>query len=919
MKKRTSLVCFLIFTLCVFYTAIPNTVFGQEEASLAEQVIENHGETLMRPQVQGGFLIVLGILEKDPSLAAALNATTIEFVINGTIPLDSIINRDTLTAEQEAALDQFLPLLEAKDEGVLALLRDPQVLEALKDPEAVRELAKSLTPPDDGTTPPDDGTTPPDDGTTPPDDGTTPPDDGTTPPDDGTTPPDDGTTPPDDGTTPPDDGTTPPDDGTTPPDDGTTPPDDGTTPPDDGTTPPDDGTTPPDDGTTPPGPLAEPFAPIMPTNQSILGKSRLGGLSMNRISGQKFARDLAGFLNVPPALLPVAIDAIPKGILSKQQKEGLKFFFNNPDVQIFAGKLGDTDLAQGLDPENFGNAITPMLLDLLYDDGMGDKTDPNRKYLTRDNLHVYVRVPSVDIDGVTFELSNGERKEGERAVAPDVFGSEIIPYNFRLEEALAATNLPAWPGIVDRDTSIFESVTLRYSTEGLTGDYTGIEMRRVPGPNGIVWETGDSVDITLGNNYYYFDVTLTDEVTLEILDLRKIEELGSPTLSQILNATTTYTIKKWSMPDPRNLQLADRGILEALFDDDFKRELNNLAPVLLASLANEQIPSGRELGKLQNILQRNAYKVLTQFTNNAFDPRLSSVFSVPKIDTTSESIWVTQFTDIPEGNYFLGATVYDADENLDRMQGEFTVDTEAPKADVEIAAEKAIEMNAHNATNTAGYQNREGVYVATTLEPGAATLNIMGNPTSGRVEEGYGYLIYQIIGLYPDGTPYVEDPSLQRPNTWMPLTIESTMLASVVWDQLREQLTRQGIGIPSELNLPLDAIQGLLQVLIEPAAVALLETQAPQLNATLKTIGDVLGVRLQLEDDGTRKLLADVLGNAIDILNAVPITYGDNNMQMPIQGENVPLLKGHYGIRAMGIDTLFNVSFSYSTNTAPNH
>ena len=900
MKKRTSLVCFLIFTLCVFYTAIPNTVFGQEEASLAEQVIENHGETLMRPQVQGGFLIVLGILEKNPSLAAALNATTIELVINGTLSLDTLIDRDTLTAEQAAALDQFLPLLEAKDEGVLALLRDPQVLEALKDPEAVSELAKLLTPPDDGTTPPDDGTTPPDDGTTPPDDGTTPPDDGTTPPDDGTTPPDDGTTPPDDGTTPPDDGTTPPDDGTTPPDDGTTPPDDGTTPPDDGTTPP------------VPGVEAEPFAPIMPTNQSILGKSRLGGLSMNRISGQKFARDLAGFLGFDPVLLPIAIDAIPKGILSKQQKEGLKFFFNNPDVPIFAGKLGDKDLAQGLDPENFGNAITPMLLDLLYDDGMGDRTDPNRKYLTRDNLHVYVRVPSVDIDGVTFELSNGERKEGERAVDPAVFGSETIPYNFRLEEALAATNLPAWPGIVDENTSIFESVTLRYSTEGLNGRYTGYEMHRVLGPNGIVWETGDSVDITPGNNYYYFDVTLTDAVTLEILDLSKIEELRSPTLSQILDATTTYTIKKWSMPDPRNLQLADRGILERLIDDEVKAELNKLAPVLLASLANEQIPSGRELGKLQNILQRNAYKVLTQFTD-AFDPQLSSVFSVPKIDTTSESIWVTEFTDIPEGNYFLGATVYDADGNLDRMQGEFTVDTEAPKADVEIAAENAIEMSAHNATNTAGYQNREGVYVATALEPGAATLNIMGNPTSGRVEEGYGYLIYQIIGLDPSGDPYIGDPSLQRPNTWMPLTIESTMLASVVWDQLKEQLTRQGIEIPSTINLPLEAIQGFLGALREPGGGAGLAAVAPQLNATLKAIGDVLGVRLQLEDDRTSKLLADVLGSAINIVNAVPITYGDNtyggnNVQMPIQGEKMSLLKGHYGIRAMGIDTLFNVS-----------
>ena len=68
MKKRTSLVCFLIFTLCVFYISIPNTVFGQEEeASLTEQVIENHGETLMRPKIQGGFLLVLDVLEDNPT------------------------------------------------------------------------------------------------------------------------------------------------------------------------------------------------------------------------------------------------------------------------------------------------------------------------------------------------------------------------------------------------------------------------------------------------------------------------------------------------------------------------------------------------------------------------------------------------------------------------------------------------------------------------------------------------------------------------------------------------------------------------------------------------------------------------------------------------------------------------------------
>ena len=38
--------------------------------------------------------------------------------------------------------------------------------------------------------------------------------------------------------------------------------------------------------------MAEPIPPIMPTNEALLGKSRLGGLSLNKISGREFVRDL---------------------------------------------------------------------------------------------------------------------------------------------------------------------------------------------------------------------------------------------------------------------------------------------------------------------------------------------------------------------------------------------------------------------------------------------------------------------------------------------------------------------------------------------------------------------------------------------------------------------------------------------------
>ena len=130
---------------------------------------------------------------------------------------------------------------------------------------------------------------------------------------------------------------------------------------------------------------------------------------------------------------------------------------------------------------------------------------------------------------------------------------------------------------------------------------------------------------------------------------------------------------------------------------------------------------------------------------------------------------------------------------LDQMWSDVTVDTKAPEADVAIST----------GNNTSVYQNADGAYIATALEPGPATLKVTGVPGSGDsnyVGEGYGYLLYQIIGLNEDGTPYMGEASLQRPNTWMPLTPEATMLASTVWDQAIEQLVGQGM-LPEELDL----------------------------------------------------------------------------------------------------------------------
>ena len=280
---------------------------------------------------------------------------------------------------------------------------------------------------------------------------------------------------------------------------------------------------------------------------------------------------------------------MPKEVpLTKKQ---IRQILKSDNVPIFARNLGDQPLAQSLDYENFGNAITPMPIELIYDDRMGDQTDPNRKYLTRDNLNLYVRVPSVNVGGVTFGSSDGTlQKEGRRVSNPAVLGSETIPYIFRLEEALAATNLPAWPALENDIEPIFSQVELRYSDVlNPVGGYTGYPMTPNFTDNGVVWET-EEIGITQGNNFYYFVVTLATPVTLEVLDREKLEQFAEaaaegnlPSISDVLSATLDppLEIKSWSMPDPRNLQLADRGILDALFDNDFRTALTvALGPTL---------------------------------------------------------------------------------------------------------------------------------------------------------------------------------------------------------------------------------------------------------------------------------------------------------------------------------------------------
>ena len=595
------------------------------------------------------------------------------------------------------------------------------------------------------------------------------------------------------------------------------------------------------------------------------------------------------------------LDAVPKGFLPKKQ---IRQILLSKRLTAFPKEAGQ------LDPENFGNAITPNFADFLYTD-FGEA--PNQKYLTSDGLHVYTRVPA-KVAGVEFSLSDGTTVPGTE-VTMDEFQADTIPYTFRLEETLAATNLPAWPGLAN--AQLFSEVRIRYSTTGAMGDYLSDVMVATDTGNGVVWEKELGIPPRSNSSiFYYFEVVLAEPLLFTALDRDAIAALDptTVTLADIFNPANLHKIRidGWAMPDPRNLQLVDRGIVNQLFTPDLATEFSNILTspqvidVVAKAFAGQQVnineilsvATPKQLRRIQNILLRNTNALTTQFENE-FDPMLASVFTLPRVDLETHSLWTARIDNIADGNYQLKADVLDADGTvLDRIQENITVDTSAPEGGINIGLGE----------NVTGYQNGD-VFIATVPTAGTAgMLNISGTATD--VGPGSGYLFYQMIGLNEDGTPYFGEPSTQRPNTWMPLTVDSTMLVSNVWEAVQEAVAEGRIDAPSDpilqtaLALPLSGVLGILN------AGLLQQFAGPFLKGLEPYIG------FSSLSDSQAQLIVDALGATIDIVDhLVPVTFdASDHLVMPIQGENMPLLVGDYGIRAMGIDTLFNVG-AYATPT----
>ena len=399
----------------------------------------------------------------------------------------------------------------------------------------------------------------------------------------------------------------------------------------------------------------------------------LGGLSINP---QYVPEELKRISREAIQTNPVLLEMIPSGILYLDLMKG----------QLASLPAGFDPTNDAISKANFGNAIAPKPIWHVL--GQDRPTDPNR-WLNGDLLNLYV-LTGPTADSVMFTLSGGQ---SGRASATRIAAGDTVPYTFQLEEERAVLFLPSWDGL-NEGMSVFASVDLV-----IDGD-AGIPM--TPNMDTGIWEA--EAQLMPGSKvYYHYRVRLAHSYEVD-----------------------GRTVENWVVPDPRNLQVEDRGIVETL-----------LAP---------------ELGP-------DLVEIVT--TTNL---QLRSVLDVPAANAL-QSLWVQTFdlTGSPDGMYQLDTVITHADTVIttDRDYAPFVetigtqafmVDRSAPTADLTI--EESLGW----------YQNPDGSYVAA-AHADSGTLTITATPTGDPMDPG-AYL-YQIISLDAAGNPGV--------NVWNPATLTTDL------------------------------------------------------------------------------------------------------------------------------------------------
>ena len=237
--------------------------------------------------------------------------------------------------------------------------------------------------------------------------------------------------------------------------------------------------------------------------------------------------------------------------------------------------------------------------------------------------------------------------------------------------------------------------------------------------NQFIWETAINIE-PAKIYYYYFEVEFANPVSMELAGI------------------SLDNVSQWVMPDLRNMQLDDRGLIEQLLTEEVQDAMGPILDPLVGGIvggggvALEIAPADQD--KLVSILTKNA-TALYEDILATLDPKLVSLFATPRI-ASDETLWVTKFDfdANADGEYQLGAAAYDSTGNtLDRLSPKgFVLDRTAPIS----ALEPTVGENAGH------YMTNDGVHVASAIKPGSmGVLNLHSKPTNSQ-SDLVGYLYY---------------------------------------------------------------------------------------------------------------------------------------------------------------------------------
>ena len=448
---------------------------------------------------------------------------------------------------------------------------------------------------------------------------------------------------------------------------------------------------------------------VLPPIQLIPPTLRLGGLSINT----SYADQYYGYLSLEAIKKnPELLQLIPSGILHLDLSQNLLASLPSGFNPTPAPTVDITQMFD-IDSENFGNGITPRPAWHVL--AGSSPPDPGR-WLNGNQLSLYVVTgPIPSVQSVAFTLTGPQGGTMEAMPVP----ADGYMHTFQLEEERAILFLPSWSSL-NANAPIFSGVTLMIDGQApisMTSKLVGDE---------VVWEAPATLTAN-STVYYYYQVQLAQPY-----------QLGDTIVSS------------WPMPDPRNLQVQNRGIVETL-----------LAP---------DVPELKEI-------------VTTT------DLKLRSVFSVPATGEY-ESLWVATF-DFPagaDGAYSVDTDVqYDGGLVRNIPNQMFTLDRTPPTADITAAIGESAGL----------YEGPDGYVTAAHTDEG--TLNLAAMPMAAPLEsEAY---LYQIIQLDDGGNPGNQ--------VWNPIVVAGEMLPLTYMEPHQVQMPIgdvgsygiRAVGVDSILNI----------------------------------------------------------------------------------------------------------------------